>query len=101
MGACLICLLAPELLLYAALDELLDAYQLKHLFQLLSADLSLAHAFFLMMGGFCLQSPTRRHQLRIVDIQDATRDGKLPHAKEWIGVLKRTDKSRLVDIYGL
>ena len=98
MGTCLICLLGPEFLLYHALDELLAAYILKQHLQLLSTDPSLAHGFFVNMGGFCLQSPTRRHQLRIVDIRIATEDGKLSHAKEWIGVLERTDKSQLDDL---
>ena len=81
--ACVMALLAPELLLYFATNELMGARQTKTALQRLSIDLSLTHAFFFNMGGFCLKSPIRRcHQLRCCDIKKATKQGTLLHTKE-------------------
>ncbi|KAK0514886.1 hypothetical protein JMJ35_002265 [Cladonia borealis] len=72
VGASLLALLAPELMLCIALLEIISAYATGKKLEKLSIEANLAYGFFLDMGGFCLRAPTGRcHQLRIGDIEKA------------------------------
>ena len=98
-GTCVMVLFARELLLYFATVDLMEARQTKTALQRVSIDLSLTHAFFVNMGGFCLKSPIQRcHQLRYCDIKEATKQGTLLHTKEWIDELKTIKKRQLDDL---
>ena len=68
----LVALLAPEIMLFIALGEITEANVIKKQLEKLSIDANITHAFFLLMGGFCLRAPTGRcHQLRKEDIENA------------------------------
>ena len=68
----LVALLAPEVMLFIALGEITAANATKKQLEKLSIDANITHAFFLLMGGFCLRAPTGRcHQLRGEDIENA------------------------------
>lgn len=72
VGASLVALLAPELMLFIALAEIIEASTTRMNLQKLSIEANLTHGFFLPMGGFCLRAPGGRcHQLRSEDIENA------------------------------
>ena len=122
-----IALLAPEIMLFVALGEFIDAYAMRKELEKLSIDANLTHGFFLIMGGFCLRAPTGRcHQLRMEDIvlaitasntateikdtatgikDDITASNtaveikdELSHSQEWVQQLQRIKKNDIEDL---
>ena len=72
VGTSLIALLAPEYMLFLALEEIAAAHAARKKLKKLSIDANLTHGFFLLMGGFCLRAPGGRcHQLQEEDIENA------------------------------
>ena len=72
IGASLVALLAPEIMLAIALEEFTEAYTASTKLQEMSIDANLTHGFFLAMGGFCLRAPGgKRHQLQLEDVENA------------------------------
>ncbi len=103
----LIALLAPEIMLFLALGEMLVAHEVTKELKKLSIDGTLTHGYFLVMGGFCLRSPARRyHQLRREDFRNAVTASKattgiedtLSHSEEWIRELKLIEESHIKDL---
>ncbi len=77
----MIFMVAPEMLTYTAIVELLYAWkatqELKKV--LCDDDVSLVHGFFLEMGGFCLKSDEDNYrQIDIVDIASLSGPGSRP-----------------------
>ena len=122
-----IALLAPEIILFVAFGEFIDAYAMRKELEKLSIDANLTHGFFLIMGGFCLRAPTGRcHQLRMEDIvlaitasntateikdtatgikDDITASNtavkikdELSHSQEWVQQLQRIKKNDIEDL---
>ena len=107
VGASLIALVAPEVMLYVALGENTEAYAARKQLEKFSIDANLTHGFFLEMGGFCLKAPTGRcHQLQIEDIENAITASNtaarskvgLSHSEEWVRELKLVKESDIEDL---
>ncbi len=107
VGASLIALVAPEVMLYVALGENTEAYAARKQLEKFSIDANLTHGFFLEMGGFCLKAPTGRcHQLQIEDIENAITASNtaarskvgLSHSEEWVRELKLIKESDIEDL---
>ena len=92
-----ISVIAPEFLTLTAIGEVLVAWRShKYKYQM---NWTLAHTFFLHMGGFCLETPSGlRQQLNGDDLNDTLESVKKgTHPPEWVSELKRVEEDHIND----
>lgn len=97
IGPSLITLIAPELFSVVAVEEFVIARRISlQMKKVVGNDFTLTHAYFFLMGGFCLESPSgRRHQLRPKDVEKLERDAVVPN---WISGLQLVKKAQIKDM---
>ena len=93
-----ISVIGPEFLTVTAIAECIEAwYTQKKMAQM---NWTLAHTFFLHMGGFCLETPSGlRLQINHKNLMDATSAGstKGTHPPEWLHKLEQVKEAHIND----
>lgn len=90
--------IAPELLTFTAIRELINAW--KDQKRITEMNWTLTHTFFLQMGGFCLETPSgKRLQFDAVELQSAIDAGKeIGHrSPDWLSKLEEVKESHIND----
>ena len=83
--------IAPEFLTFTAITEFLEARSIQH--KMAKMKWTLTHAFFLQMGGFCLETPSGlRMQLSGDDVIDPS-----PDSSDWHAKLEKVDEAHIND----
>lgn len=87
----LISVIAPEVLTFIAVTELITAWQSKR--ELRAMKWTLTHTFFLYMGGFCLETPSG---LRL-QLDDDTLASAISNPPDWLSKLKEVEVVQIND----
>ena len=83
--------IAPEFLTLTAITELLEARRIQN--KMAKMKWTLTHAFFLQMGGFCLETPSGlRMQLSDVDVMDPS-----SNSSDWLAKLEEIEEAHIND----
>lgn len=97
IGPSLMTLIAPEILCIVAINELVAARRTAmKINKIAGKSFTLTHAFFLTMGGFCIESPSKiRHQLRPKDVVKFKGEAIVP---DWMMELQLVKKAQIKDM---
>ena len=97
IGPSLMTLIAPEILSVVAIVELFEARWIAMKINKITGNsFTLTHAFFLIMGGFCIESPSKnRHQLTETDVGQLEGEATTP---SWMMELQFIKKSQIKDM---
>ena len=92
-----ISVIAPEFLTVTAISEFIEAWKSQK--QMAQMNWTLTHTFFLHMGGFCLQTPSRlRLQLDEIHVTSAlSADGREGHSLDWLPKLEKVKEADIND----
>lgn len=87
----MVSVIAPEFLTLTAITELLEARRIQN--KMAKMKWTLTHAFFLQMGGFCLETPSGlRMQLSDVDVMDPS-----SNSSDWLAKLEEIEEAHIND----
>ena len=83
--------IAPEFSTFTAITEFLEARRIQN--KMAKMKWTLTHAFFLQMGGFCLETPSGlRMQLSDVDVMDPP-----SNSSDWLAKLEKVEEAHIND----